>query len=101
MPIEMEASIRQAIVDHNLLRVVSRWREHVVEPYLLYRGEAGFALLAYEIERPSHPSAPPGWVEMRLSCIQVVRPLPEHFEPNRPGYEPGHRRYWGRIICQC
>lgn len=82
-------SLRRAIRDRRIVRVVHKNRTRLVEPYLVYASQAGELVLhGRQIAGDYETTPPPDWCNLRLSDLTAVRVTPRHFVRPHPDYNP-------------
>lgn len=74
----------------------------IVEPHqVAYNKETNnLNLSAWYLSGASESQKGPGWRQYRLSDIDTVTVLEEHFVGPRPGYKPGENKIFHNVQCE-
>ncbi|NJE47334.1 hypothetical protein E3E35_07965 [Thermococcus sp. GR7] len=95
----MEPVICSAIRSRRIIKFYYKGGIRIVEPFCYGVSTAGNEVLrAYQIGGYSESGKPVGWKLFRISEISGLTVTDEHFEGNRPGYNPRDKAMV-RIYC--
>jgi hypothetical protein len=72
----------------------------ICHPHVVFATASGRTRLdAYQVGGYSRSGGLPSWRGFDLDDITAVAVLDERFDRPAPGYNPGNRRRYGRVLC--
>jgi len=90
----------QSIRAKQLVSLVYRGGERILEPYVVFATRAGNLLLhGWQVAGAWETTPPPHWANLKLADVSSLVPLDRTYTEPHPGYNPSSARFH-RIICQ-